>query len=106
MTEWFSNIQIADLTPSALLSLVIVLILLGRLIPRSTYQDKIDEADKWRMAFETEREARATSDAQTSKLLELADITHEAMLSLTKSVESMQDSGGPNALSSSSSETR
>lgn len=101
MTGWIGDVAIADLTPSVLLGIVVMLVLLGKLVPRSILQDKIDEAEKWRLAFETEREARATSDAQTTKLLEVTGITNDALQSLNKSIEKLQRSpGGANAVSS------
>lgn len=69
------GIPIKDLSMATLLGVAILLILLGRLIPRSTYKDKKEEADRWREAYETERNARAVSDLQTVELLELAKTT-------------------------------
>jgi hypothetical protein len=66
----FEGIPIDKLTAPVLLGICVLLILTGRLIPRRVYQDKSEECDRYREAFETEREARATSDAQTSELLE------------------------------------
>lgn len=79
------GIAIGELTPSVLLGICILLMFLGRLVPRSTLQDKIDEADKWRLAYEVEREAHGIADAQTTKLLELANITHGLIVSMAGS---------------------
>lgn len=68
----FDGISIVGLTPAGLLLIVVVMVITGRLIPRWTYQEKVKEADQWRTAYEAERIAHVTSDAQTRELLELA----------------------------------
>jgi hypothetical protein len=66
------GISIIDLTPAGLLMVTVVLILTGRLVPRSMYNEKVKEADQWRAAYEAERTAHGLSDAQTRELLEVA----------------------------------
>jgi hypothetical protein len=66
------GIPIAALTPSVLLGVTVLLLLVGRIVPRSTLQDKINEAEKWRKAYEAERDAHLESFAQTSHLIEFA----------------------------------
>lgn len=66
------GISIIGLTPAGLLLITVAMILTGRLVPRRIYLDKVKEADQWRIAYEAERTARATSDAQTRELLEVA----------------------------------
>lgn len=73
------GLPIIQFTPSVLLGFAILLLLTGRLVPRSFYQDKIKEAEQWKQAYEAERTARAVSDAQTRELLEVAK-TSEAFL--------------------------
>lgn len=68
----FEGIPVVQLTPSVLLGIAILMLLLGRLVPRATYLDKSNEAEKWRQAYEAERAARTISDAQTRELLEIA----------------------------------
>lgn len=66
------GISIIGLTPAGLLLITVFFIMTGRLVPKSTYQEKVQEADRWRSAYEVEREARAITDAQTRELLEVA----------------------------------
>lgn len=68
----FEGFSIIGLTPAGLLLIAVFMILTGRLVPRSIYLDKKAEADRWQAAYEVERQARATSDAQTRELLEVA----------------------------------
>ncbi|MGW2721459.1 hypothetical protein [Streptomyces sp. NPDC001492] len=57
---------------AALLALVILLILTGRLIPRRTHEDVIADRDNWRSAFLQSEAARQQEHDQTEELLELA----------------------------------
>jgi len=75
MSLW--GLEISDISSSSLLGVCVVLILLGRLVPRSTYKDKADETERWRLAYEMEREARAAAEAQTQELLERTKAIHD-----------------------------
>lgn len=87
------GIPIVGLTAPSLLGVAILLLLTGRLIPRSTWLDKAKEADQWRKAYEAEREARSTSDAQTAELLELAKTTHSFITAVFTNSERIRQSG-------------
>lgn len=90
----FDGISVASLTPPTLLCVVVLMILLGRLVPRTTLKDKAAESERWRLAYEAEREARATSDAQTAELLELAKTTHNIIAAMFGTTEHIRQSGG------------
>jgi hypothetical protein len=75
MSLW--GLEISDISSSSLLGVCVILILLGRLVPRSTYKDKADETERWRSAYEMEREARAAAEAQTQELLERTKAIHD-----------------------------
>lgn len=66
------GIPVLQLTPSVLVGITVLMLLKGWIVPRSTLQDKQKEADQWHTAYELEREARNTSDAQNRELLEVA----------------------------------
>jgi hypothetical protein len=66
------GVPFTTLSASALLGITVLLLLLGRLVPRSVLKDKMEEAERWRLAYESERTARGISDAQTNELLEVA----------------------------------
>lgn len=53
-----STFTVQDLTAGVLLGLLILLILLGRLVPRSTLTLVGKEAERWRETAEIERENR------------------------------------------------
>jgi len=84
----FEGIPIVDFTAPTLLGFAVAMLLLGKILPRSTYLEKVAEAERWRMAYEAEREARATSDAQTSELLEVSRTTHSVITAMFATIES------------------
>lgn len=98
----FDGIPIIGLTAPALLGIFVLMIFLRKLVPEATYKEKIEEAEKWRLAYEAEREARAVSDGQTGELLELAKTSHQIMVAVFGA--SVGRSGGPHALPTSSEE--
>lgn len=88
------GIPLASLTPAALLGIAILFIIVGRLIPRSTYLDKVKECEKWQAAYETSEKARVASDAQTRELLELAKTTNRIVQAMFDVTERARQSGG------------
>lgn len=75
--------------PGALLTLAVILILTGRLVPRASLMDKQREADNWRQAHERseaarqiEQQARAESQSQVSELLAHARTTQAFIAAL------------------------
>lgn len=87
------GVPLGDLSTPALLGLAILLLLTGRLIPWPTWRDKVDEANRWREAYENEREARQRSDSQTEELLELAKTTHSIIAAMFGSVPRRRSGG-------------
>lgn len=91
------GLPIKDFTAPTLLGLAVILILLGMLVPRYIYNEKKEECEKWRLAFEAERKARETSDRQTAELLELAKTTHKIIAATFSTTERLR-SGGSDAV--------
>ncbi|MET9909666.1 hypothetical protein ABZZ74_23175 [Streptomyces sp. NPDC006476] len=71
MSEVF-GINASDAGLGALLTLVILLILTGKLIPRRTHEDVIADRDNWRSAYLESEKARKVEHEQTGELLEMA----------------------------------
>ncbi|WP_045562971.1 hypothetical protein [Streptomyces sp. FxanaA7] len=71
MTEVF-GINPLDAGAAALLTLVVLLILTGRLIPRRTHEDVLADRDNWRSAYLESEAARRLEHEQTGELLEMA----------------------------------
>ena len=84
------GISIVGLTPMGLLLVAILMVLTGRLVPRSTYIDQKDETDRWRAAYEAERTARSLSDAQTRELLEVAKTSQHFLTAVFENTEKIK----------------
>lgn len=70
------------LAPSALAGICVLLILLGRLVPRRTLEDAMHDRDMWRAAHMISEQARAEGAAQVEELLEHARTTDAFIRSL------------------------
>lgn len=89
------GIPLVGLTAPTLLGIAILLLLTGRIVPRTTLQDKAQEAADWKAAYEKEREARVSSDKQTAELLEVSKTTHSISVAMFDVVRrSLRQSGG------------
>lgn len=86
------GISIVGLTPAGLLLVAVLMVFTGYLVPRRIYLEKAAEAERWRAAYEVERTARATSEAQTRELLEIAK-TSEKLMSAVFETSSQVKSG-------------
>ncbi|MFD5509098.1 hypothetical protein ACFWIB_15155 [Streptomyces sp. NPDC127051] len=74
----------SDLGAAALLCLVVLLILNGRLVPRRTLEDAQSERDYWRAAHGEEAKARQAERELTNELLEVARTADHVLASLPK----------------------
>jgi hypothetical protein len=93
----FVDLSLTTISSAGLLGIAVILILTGRLIPRATFRDKQDEAERWRRAYEAERTARGIADAQTNELLEVAKTTHAIIAAMATASERLGQSGDSNA---------
>jgi acyl CoA:acetate/3-ketoacid CoA transferase alpha subunit len=66
------GINPTDAGAVVLLTLVVLLILTGRLIPRRTHEDVLADRDNWRQAYLESEKARTVEHQQTGELLEMA----------------------------------
>lgn len=92
------GIPVSVLTPSALLGLAVLFVFLGKLVPKSFYDDKKDEAETWKQAYEAEREARNLADKQNAELLELARASKNFIEGVFKNSEQIRKSGDHNVV--------
>ena len=95
-----AGVPVKDLTAPVLVSIFVLLIFIGQMIPRKTYKDKAEECDRWRVAFETEREARTTSDRQTSELLEGQKASHAVLVAIFTNSEKLLEARGSHDVAS------
>ena len=71
-----------DLGLAGLMGLVVLLILTGRLVPRSTLLDMREERDTWRAAHVSSEAARLAEREQVTELLELSRTASHVLTSL------------------------
>lgn len=81
---------IGGLTPSALLSIVVVLILTGHLVPRSTYRELHDQKKHWRDAAEKLRETNHV----LTKTVEKQEVTSDTIIRVMGSVQDANHQDG------------
>jgi hypothetical protein len=92
------DMSVEALTAPALLGICILLILLGRLVPRPYFTDLKNERDRWREAYEVERVARMVSDGQTEKLLEVSLTTRDILVETFGNGGPLSAHGGPDVV--------
>jgi len=95
----FMGISIETLTASSLLGLAVLMILFGRLVPRRVYQDKAEEASRWQLAFEIQRERSDKQDVQIESLLEQGKTTHALITAVFSNSAAIRQAGEQNVAS-------
>ena len=88
------GLPIMGLTAPTLLGVVILMLFTGKLWTASAYNEKKEEAERWKTAYEKEQEARAASDKQTTELLELARTTNAFITAVFSNSEKIRQAGG------------
>ncbi|MFM9703579.1 hypothetical protein [Streptomyces galilaeus] len=83
MSEVF-GINPTDAGAVALLTLVVLFILTGRLIPRRTHEDALADRDNWRKAFLESEAARKVEHEQVGDLLEMAQLNTHILTALPR----------------------
>lgn len=81
------GLPVVDAGATALVALIVLFILTGRLVPRSTLQDMREERDTWRAAHTESEAARQAEREQVGELLEMARIGTHLLGSLPRTHE-------------------
>lgn len=85
------GIPLVELSIRTILGIGVLFLLTGRLVPWPFYKNKIDEAERWRLAYEAERQARQASDEQTSLLLEGVKTNRDIINALFRATQHLTD---------------
>lgn len=88
-----------DMSAEYILGLAVLMVLIGWLVPKRTLTKQEQESEKWRLAYEAEREARKLSDSQTVQLLEVARTTHSILVAMHGTAERLRQSGASDDIS-------
>ncbi|MDX5563780.1 hypothetical protein PYK79_10995 [Streptomyces sp. ID05-04B] len=83
MSEVF-GVNPGDASAVALLVLVVLLILTGKLVPRRTHEDALADRERWRQAYLESEKARQSEHEQTGELLEMARLGGHILTALPK----------------------
>ena len=75
---------IANLTPAALLLVAVYFVFSGRLVPRRTYDDMVQERDDWKAAHTISETVRREQAKQIGELLVQARATDALIRSLPR----------------------
>lgn len=105
MSEIF-GINASDAGLGALLTLVILFILTGRLVPRRTYDDMVADRDSWRQAFHASEEVRRMESKQLQNLLTVAEMGGRVLTALPQPGEPAEEVDDGNALDQAHPRTR
>lgn len=82
---------IGGLSAGALLGLTVLLFLKGQIIPKSIANDYIEEAKRWRSAYEQERDARQEAFKTVNTMIEVIEVSNHLLKSLPKVKEEEGD---------------
>lgn len=91
LAQSIPSIPVGDLTPWTLIGIVVLLVLTGRLMPRSLVEDMMDSKDRqirdWKAAYKNEREARSLWAEHTTKLTEGQELIVDVVQAIRKVVQ-------------------
>lgn len=90
----WDEVLLPVLTPSALLAVTIWMFFKGAIVQGVFYREKVVECEKWRLAYENERDARSLSDNQTRELLEQGKTTHAIVVAMMDILGDNRKGGG------------
>lgn len=79
MLDPLANLPIGQFSAGALVALVVMLILLGRLVPRQSLLDMREDRDKWRTTAEDWQRTASQLGMSMEKLLTAAELTNHAL---------------------------
>ncbi len=94
------GIPISQLTPAGLLAVLILLIALGRLVPRRTMEDVIHDRDEWRSAHRISEQGRVELAETVEAMLEQMRTTNAVLHSITGNAQVTHQGPGQGASSS------
>jgi hypothetical protein len=93
MWQDLGGIPLGSLTPAGLLAIVVLLIAMGKLVPRRTLEDVITDRNEWRTAHRVSEEARLELQQQVSELLEHSRTTDAFLRALPAGAQRAREEG-------------
>lgn len=83
------GIPLIGLSAPAILSVVVMMILTGRLVPKSFYEAKENEVKEWREAYNLEKEANAQDRQAATELLEVSKTSQATIKALFSRIDEL-----------------
>lgn len=94
MSEIWAYLSSHDSLAWSLVVVITLMVLTGKLKPKADLDEKNREAERWRKAYELEREARAKAVDQNDDLLEIGKTTHTIVTALFNNARFSEQMGG------------
>ena len=93
------GLPIGQFSAGALVALVVLLILVGRLVPRQALLDMRDDRDKWRGTAEEWQKTATQLGMSMEKLLTAAELTNHALTEIQelaqRRIATLESEAGP-----------
>lgn len=94
MSDVFTTINPTEGGAWALVAIVVLMVLTGRLVPKSILDNALRERDTWREAHTVSEKAREAEREQTGELLEVARISGHVLTSLPRPPKPREEVSG------------
>lgn len=95
MVDPLAGLSLGQVSAGALVSVVVLLILVGRLVPRQSLLDMREDRDKWRTTAEDWQRTATQLGMSMEKLIVLAETTHHALVEIQELAQRAADERSP-----------
>lgn len=90
--DWLAEFGgLTQVTASALLALVVIMILRGQIVPKVRLDEARQDRDAWRTAYDTEHEARIVAEQQMGERQRTQDLMARLIATLPPPGEGVRD---------------
>lgn len=94
LTTELWGIPAGSIGATGILAIVVLLVLMGKLVPRRTLEDTLKERDDWRAAHGVSEEARIELQQQVGELLQLSRLTTTFIQTIPLGIMKSREEGG------------
>lgn len=96
LTSELWGVPVGSIGATGILGIVVLLVLMGKLVPRRSMEDAIKDRDDWRAAHGVSEEARIELQQQVGELLQLSRLTTTFIQTIPLGVMKSREEGGGN----------
>lgn len=94
LTSELWGVPVGSIGATGILGIVVLLVLMGKLVPRRSLEDTLKERDDWRAAHGVSEEARIELQQQVGELLQLSRLTTTFIQTIPLGVLRSREEGG------------